>query len=363
MSNQTMADLLAKQNDKTQYKLFRGQALKGSVIAILPQEIILDLGAKAEGVLFKKDLIQDYIDKLHIGMDLDVYVVYPESESGQVIVSTNFLKSGKTNVNFQKWNKFINSLGSTQTINGKGVELNRGGLVVESFGLRGFVPISQIATKFISSPQDLIGKEMVLKVIEADPNTNRLIFAQKASLTPDTREVLEKIEVGDKIKGRIEKVLSLGASAEILEIADKQDTHKLLGFIHVSDLSWERVEDASSKVSEGEEINAQVLSVDTELGKVNLSMKILQTDPFETLSQRYQSDDVVKGVIKEINPQGVVISLSDGVEGLLPNESKDTDKVYIPGEEITLLIDKVDSQKRRITLAPFLTTTSGLIYK
>lgn len=352
MTQMSMADLMAKQDQKN-IRIERGQQVKGTVISILPSEIILDLGTKAEGVLPKKELSQLTIEGIEVGQEIDTFVVASETPSGQVLLSLS--RAGKGTANNPKWNKFLDGLKTGQLFNGKGVEINKGGLVVEVSGLRGFVPSSQVSFSGISKIEDLVGKELSLKVIEADPAQNRLIFAQKVVVSDETKALLKEIKVGDTVKGVVSAVLPFAVAVKLESGAD--------GMIHVSELAWEKTEDPSKIYELGQEIEAKVLQVDLEAGKLELSLRSLQEDPFAKLGEKYVADDVVKGTVTAISEVGVTIQLEPGVEAIMPTDVLEAGKQYQVGETVSVLIDKVDTTRRRITISPMLTTTAGLIYK
>lgn len=350
----SMADLLAKQ-EKSQFNISRGQQLQAVVISILPQEIVFDLGSKAEGILPKRELTQDTLDKIKIGDKLEVFVVSPEDESGQVVLALHQQRSGRQPANIGKWNKFLDGLKSGQTFTGKGAEINKGGLIVESLGLRGFVPSSQLTPSAVAQVEDLIGKEISLKVIEVDPAQNRLIFAQKVRVDEATKKLLQEMKAGDKVKGKISAILPFGVLVKL--------DNGVEGFVHLTESAWEKVEDPNQLFKLGQEIEAQIILIEPADGKVSLSTKVLQQDPFIKLAQKYQGDDVVKATVSRLADNGIYFSLEDGVEGFMSRDAAQPGQTYIVGQSMNVLIDKVDAQRRKITLAPLLTSTSGLIYK
>lgn len=360
MAQMSMADLLAKQSASGRNKLlniFRGQELTGEVISILPQEIILDLGTKSEGALPKKDLPDEQVRNLKIGDKLQVHVVVPENESGQVVLS--FGKETAKGSNVAKWGKFQNALNSTKTFTGKGVEVNKGGLIIEVGDVRGFLPSSQIAMSQAADLSDLIGRDVIVNVIEVDPSQNRLIFSQKANVSQEIKERLVKLKVGDKVKGKVAAILPFGVFVTV----EAPGLSGVEGLVHISEISWEKVEDPGKMFKIGDAVEAQVISVDPNTDRVNLSIKQTQTDPFIEASSKYKKDEVVKGTIARVSNLGVFITLEDGLEGLMHSSKLQAGDNYQAGQEVQALVDNVDTVKRRIYLAPFVTTTKGLIYK
>ncbi len=356
-----MADLLANQQFKP-LKLFRGQQAEGEVISISDQEVVLDLGTKAEGVLAKKDLTQLQLEALALGQKLSAFVIQTENDNGQVIlgatkpVPASSSRSGSRHpLNFARWDKFKESQKNNQVLTGKVLEVNKGGLIVEVNGVRGFLPSSQVTLSKAANLDQMIGEEINVTVIEVDANQNRLIFSQKTNITEDVKQKLGKLKVGDQVEGKIAAVLPFGYFVSLEDGVE--------GLVHISEISWQKEEDTTNAYKIGDHVSVQVISVDNNTGRVNLSIKQLAQDPFIEAAKSFQLDDVVKGEVTKINPTGVSVGLKDGVEGFVPAAKLEAEAKYEIGQSASFLVDSVDSQKRRINLAPFITSTAGLIYK
>jgi len=354
VANLTMADLLAKQDAKA-LRLSRNQEVEGEVVLITETDIILDLGTKSEAILPKKDLPSSQADSLKAGDKVKVFVVVPENEAGQVIVTSQRILS-KGGVGEQRFRRFEEAMSKNQILTGKGLEVNKGGLIVEVAGMRGFLPSSQVSLSSASDLGSLIGKDVTVTVLEVDSSQNRLIFSQKGNVSEELKKKLSALKIGDKVKGTVAAVLPFGVFVSI----KGENMDGIEGLVHVSELSWERVEDPNTLYKAGDEIEAQVVSIDLESGRVNLSIKVLKEDPFKALSEKYQTDDVVKATITKVAGDSITLKLEDGVEGTMVSD-KDTE--YKEGESLTVLIDNVDTNKHKITFAPLRTSTKDLIYK
>lgn len=360
-----MADLLAKQDQKKAVSLARGEEVEGVVINISDQEVILDLGTKSEGVLLIKDLPENISPK--VGDKIKAFVLSNENESGQILLNIGGGPGSKFMPPDRKWDKFIQALKSEQSFKGTGVEVNKGGLIVEINGVRGFLPASQTTFSAAANLDELIGQEVEVTVLEADPSGNRLIFSQKKSISDDLKKTLDQLEVGDKVEGKVAAILPFGVFVSVESVEDEKkkdiDLKDIEGLVHISEISWERLENPSQVLKIGDSVKASVVSVDTASGRVNLSIKRLSADPFAALSEKFQTDDVVKGKVTKITSLGVSVSLTDGVEGFVPAAKLDPSVTYEVEQETNFLVDNVDSSKRRVNLTPFLTSTEGLIYK
>lgn len=349
-----MADLLAQAESKKPLSIHRGQEVEGEIVSILPQEIILDLGTKSEGVIQKKDFSAEVLASLKVGDKITASVIYTENESGQVVLSLTRAVSSK-NPHAQKFVRFQNSQKSNQVLKGKVLELNKGGLIVEIGGVRGFLPSSQVSLSQAANLDDMVGKDVDVTVIEVDPNQNRLILSQKTSISDDTKKKLSTLKVGDKVEGKVAAVLSFGVFVTLDDGVE--------GLVHVSEISWEKIEDPATVYKVGDALSAKVLSVDTSTGRANLSVKQLATDPFTEKSKDIVPNDVVKFTIQKVTSQGISGTLESGLEGFIPSSKKEEGTEYTIGDSISALVETVDAQKRRINLAPFITSTAGLIYK
>lgn len=368
MAQLSMADLLASQEQVNQ-NLSRGQQIKGKVIAILEKEIILDLGTKAEGILAKKELSEEDFQKLKVGDTLESFIVQTEGEGGQVLLSSDKpqrivntrdrgdrdKRFSRPQVSTARWTKFEALKKDNKTVTGKGLEVNKGGLVVDLDGVRGFLPTSQMSVAQAASIDDLIGQDLTVSVIEVDPNNNRLILSQKGEITEEAKENLSKLKVGDTVRGRAAAILPLGIFITL--------DNGIEGLVHVSEVSWEKTEDLSSLYKIGDELETKVIAVDASTGRVNLSLRQMEEDPFSKLAEKYQADDVIKATVSKVTSQGIFFTLSEGVEAFMPASKQDVDTKYDVGSSMNVLVDFADSQKRRVNVTPFITSTTGLIYK
>lgn len=350
----TMEELLASQTKKL-ITLFRGQQVEGEVIYTSDKEITLDLGAKSEGILQKKEINQD----VKLGDKIKVFVSLPENESGQAVVSTNPIsKQAASRGKGISWDKFIQAQNQKTKLSATVVEVNKGGLIVEVEGVRGFLPNSQVGFELLSKSgqgmESLIGQTLSLTVIEVDQGNNKLIFTQRGQVSDEARQKLKEFKVGTKAQGKIVAVLPFGL---VVNIAGSE------GLVFISDVAWEKVEDLTQLFKVGQEIKVVVTGIDEDLGRLNLSIKQLTEDPFAKLVDKYPADEVVKGEVVSVTEAGVVFKLEEGVEGLLPAAKMEPGANYEVGKSMNVLVDSVDLQRRKILLAPFVTSTEGLIYK
>lgn len=356
-----MEELLASQPQKL-VSLYRGQQVEGEVVAISDKEITLDLGAKSEGVIATREISSDQLKDLKTGSRLKAYVYITENEHGQAVLSSSVQtrmapvsSRGGRSLNLSR---FLTAQNQKSKLQGRVLEINKGGLIVEVEGIRGFLPNSQVGFELLSKAEkgmeELVGHDLTITVIEVDAQNNKLIFSQRGSISDSVKESLEKFKSGQTAQGKIIAILPFGLAVDI----DGTE-----GLVFISDVSWDRVEDLSKIFEVGQVVEVKVLGSDLELGRLNLSIKELTEDPFAKLAQEFPADEVVKGEITNVSEAGVTVKLKGDIEGFLPNSKVSTGLTYEAGKTATFLVDSADMQKRKINLAPFVTSTEGLIYK
>ena len=410
----TMADLMASL-DKKHISFSRGEEIKGEIVQISESEVIVDLGGKSEGALNKRDFLPEQLEELKIGSEIKAFVLTPENESGQVILSLfRAVQGGKrAEEQAKKWQKFITAQQRQTTLLGRVIEVNKGVLVVEidssthstrsansgrassgqaSSGragsgqgkIRGFVPSSQVSLKSVAGfTGELAGQELKLKVIEIDPGDNRLVLTARAELSDDEQKSFSGVKSGDKVSGEVVAVAPFGLFVNVdgppASLGEQGEALRagLEGVIFATELSWtpfdsfDKTQDGSAQGKDeekpefkvGDKVEAKVIGKDENLGRLNLSLRQMQEDPFTALAENFQVDDVVSGTVKEITTAGISVALEKGVEGLVPAAKVDQGNPYTVGQTTNFLVDSVDTRQRKINLAPFLTSTVGLIYK
>jgi len=351
-----MAELL-KEPAHSLKSVKRGDVVEGVIVRIDPEEILVDIGLKSEGVLSTKELpATGYgsLAELHVGDEILVYVMHPETPEGHAIVS---LKKARME---RQWRIAQEQYERGELLEAKVIDYNKGGLIVDLDGLRGFVPISQIlnlkredtadSAETNAKLQAMVGKTLQLKIIEINRNRNRLILSERLAVQEwrarRREELLEELQVGEVRKGVVSNLANFGAFID-LGGAD--------GLVHISQLAWSRVNHPSEVLHVGQEVEVQVLGVDKEKKKIALSIKRAEVDPWTTVDQRYTPGQVVTGVITKIAPFGAFARIEDGIEGLihlseLP-QGMDPKTELHEGMELPLRILRIDSERRRLGLS------------
>jgi small subunit ribosomal protein S1 len=351
-----MAELL-KEEKHSLKSVKRGDVVEGVIVRKDPEEILVDIGLKSEGVLSTKELpTTGYgsFDELKVGDDVLVYIMQPESSEGHAVVS---LKRARME---RQWRIAQEQYENGELLEAKVIDYNKGGLIVDLDGIRGFVPISQIlnlkredtadSAETNAKLQGMVGRTLQLKIIEINRNRNRLILSERLAVqewrTKRREELLNELQVGEVRKGTVSNLANFGAFVD-LGGAD--------GLVHISQLAWSRVNHPSEVLHVGQEVEVQVLGVDKEKKKIALSIKRAEVDPWTTVEQRYQVGQLVTGIVTKIAPFGAFARIEDGVEGLihlselLPGQDPKT--ALHEGQELSLRILRIESERRRLGLS------------
>lgn len=342
-----MDDLLGD----VQYKqLATGEVVEATVLNVKKHEIWLDLGLNGIGMVPRREI--GFGQQFNIGDKVVASVVEPEIEDGQALLSLR--RAAKD----RGWDEVKAQFEKGETIEVTAYDANRGGMLVELEGVRGFLPVSQLSAEHYprvgSSDKDeilqklnsLINKPIRVRILDVDRKSNKLIFSEKEAIREDMQSRFEKLSVGDKVSGVVTGVVDFGAFVNVDGIE---------GLVHISEISWERVENPSDYVKIGDEINAQIIAIDKD--RLSLSMKQTQEDPWAKEAEVFNKDDVIEGTVTRITPFGAFIQLSPAVEALVhiselgEGQSADPEKLFKLNEKKKFKVLDIDRENRKISLS------------
>ena len=356
-----MDDLLKEPGSQLK-TISRSDVIEGVVVGVAPDELLIDMGTKAEGVVPERELWDFNHDEpkpsFALGDTVLVYVVQPEGD-GPAILSVRRAAQEKV------WRATEDMFENGTIIEATILEFNKGGVLVD-VGPRGFVPLSQL-TSLRRGPADeteeelnaklseVVGHQINVKIIELDRRRNRLILSERVAereMRSQRREVLlDELQIGQIRKGIVSNICSFGAFVD-LGGAD--------GLAHISELSWSRVESPEELLSPGEEIDVYILSLDREDKKIALSLRRATKDPWAALESRFEAEQIVDGTVTKLAPFGAFVHLEDGVEGLA--HSSDLGEAELEsineGNPGKFKILSIDAPRRRIRLQPIEIDTS-----
>lgn len=336
-----------------------GEVREGVVVAHRNNEILVDIGAKSEGLIENREVSQlddESLAALALGNEVQVYIVNPEDRDGNIIVS--YAKAAEA----KDWVKALELQQSQEVVECKVVGFNRGGVLVNLGQLRGFIPNSQIGRSRNISNQDsrqkelqiLVGKTIKVKVIEVDQERNRLILSEQAARKEIREamrsELLSNTSVGDVCDGRVVNIADFGAFVDIGGIE---------GLVHLSELSWKRVSNPAEILKIGDTVQVYVLSVDDDRQRIALSIKRLEADPWTTIDKTYQVGQLIEAEITRLTKFGAFARLDDDyeLEGLIHVSEMAENRVEHPREivkvsdKVTVRIIRIDPEQRQLGLS------------
>lgn len=333
-----------------------GDVMDGVIMRLDRDEILVDIGSKSEGVVPSREfssLTSDEKDVLAIGETILVFVVQPENQEGQAVVSIDRARQEKS------WRRLQELYEANEAIQAEVTNYNKGGLLVNLDGVRGFVPASQVseirggddASKQADMAK-LIGSKLNLKVIEINRHRNRLILSERQAMQERRDEMKEKLieelKEGEVRKGRVSSICDFGAFVDIGG-AD--------GLVHLSELSWSRVRHPSEILKVGQEVEVAVLGINPQERKIALSLKRTQAEPWSQVGDKYEVGQLVRGTITQLANFGAFARIEDGIEGLIHVSEITDERITHPkqivkeGDELILRIIRIDPQRRRMGLS------------
>ena len=345
----TMDELL-KNDSEASKKIMEGDTVKGTVLSVKKHEILVDLGPQGVGLVPRREA--SYVRNLHIGDEVTASVIEEEMKDGYVLLSL------RKAVKDKGWDEIQAKLDEGKIVEVVPFDANRGGLLVEYEGIRGFLPVSQLSAEHYprvsSSDKDeilqrlnsLVGKTIRARILDANKKENKLIFSEKEAVRDDLASRFAELQVGDTVKGRVTGVVDFGVFVNINGIE---------GLVHISEISWERVVTPSEHVKVGDEVEAKIIAIDKE--RLSLSMKQLTEDPWLSEVADLKRGSKVEGTVTRITPFGAFVQISPAVEALVHvselSEGSDVDpeKVFTLNERKDFKVLDIDKENRKITLS------------
>ena len=331
----------------TDFRFKEGQIVKGTVLFIKKDTVVVDVGLKSEGRIPLKEFHSPGEEhNVKIGDELDVYVEKLENKEGEALLSREKARKEESWLNLEK------SLNKKQQVTGVITGRVKGGFTVDISGAVAFLPGSQVDLRPIKDIAPLLNKPQPMMILKMDKIRGNIVVSRRALLEEsreaDRSKLLSDINEGDKLKGSVKNITDYGVFV---------DLGGLDGLLHVTDLSWERVSHPSEMFSIGQEIEVVVTKYDKESKRISLGLKQLTEDPWNNVESVYQVGKKVKSKISSIADYGAFVELQKGVEGLIHisemswvNKNVNPNSIVKIGEEVEIIILEIDNVKRRISL-------------
>lgn len=326
-----------------------GEIVEGKVVHLSHDGVLVDIGAKSEGIIHLQDLSHKRVDRatdvVKLGDVIQVYVIGFEGDEG-------VLKLSKRRADEQAaWSKLEEWLHTGEIIEAPVIDVVKGGIVVD-VGLRGFVPASHIARGYVNALDSFLGQTVRLKVIEIDRSKRRAILSRKLAIEEETRarqEVIwNDIQEGQVREGVVKSLSAFGAFVDLGGID---------GLLHISEMAWKRIGHPSELLTVGQTISVKVLKADREKEKISLGLRHIQDNPWNSVRDRYEEGRTYRGRVVRLADFGAFVELEPGIDGLIHISQLSYQRVRQPadvvhvGEEILVKVIKVDPEHKRVSLS------------
>ena len=325
-----------------------GEIVKGVVVDVNRDEVMIDIGFKSEGYIpaAEFDPGQEGVPAVQAGDEIDVYIVRREDSEGQIVLSKKI--ADQTLI----WDEIAAAHESGAPVQGRVTERIKGGLRVSVGSLRGFLPASQVELRPIQNLEQYVGQTLEMKVISLSKRRHNIVLSRRAwleaELVQKRSEVLETLEVGQLITGVVKNITAFGAFVDLGGVD---------GLLHKTDMAWKRIHHPSDVVSVGEEIEVQVIGISQENEKISLGLKQKTADPWANIEEKYPVSSSVRGVVVNIVNYGAFLQLEEGVEGLIhvsemawTRRNVAPSRIVNKGDEIEAIVLEISREDKRISL-------------
>jgi len=343
----TMDELLASSDVKN---ISTGDVVEGVVTVVKKNEVWIDLGAQGVGVVLRREI--GHGQQLEPGQTVTVSVIDPEMDEGHALLSM------KRAVKDRGWDELQRIFDANEIIEVVAYDANRGGLLVELEGIRGFLPVSQLAAghyprvtgadkdEILQKLHALTNIPLRVRVLDVSRKDNKLIFSEKEAVKDDMQARFSELKVGDVVEGVVTGVIDFGAFVNVDGIE---------GLIHISEISWERVDNPRNYIKVGETVKAKIIAIDRD--RLSLSLKQMSEDPWLEQVKAFKVGDSVEGKVTRITPFGAFVQLSPSIEALVhvsemsDDETVDPEKLFQLNEKKQFKVLDIDTENRKIALS------------
>lgn len=331
-----------------------GVLVDGTVVAMHKNKILVDLNGVATGIISGREAkdTEDTIKSIKVGDEISAYVIDEENEEGYIVLSLRKANQEKT------WNNFLNAFEKQEIITVKANEANKGGLLLDVCGIKGFIPVSQLApmhyprvndadaNQILTRLQKLVGEDFSVKIINIDKENGKLILSERAAMEEQRQKSLKGLKIGSTVTGTISGIVKFGIFVAFTGLE---------GLVHISEIAWGHVKNPSDFGKIGDKVEVLIIGVDGD--KISLSMKRLIPDPWLEAAKKYKIGSVVEGEVNRITPFGAFVKLNDEINGLIhvteisEKEIKDPGEALKIGDSIKAKVIAVEPDDHRVGLS------------
>ena len=346
-NSESMADLMNELEDSLK-KINVGDVVSGKIISVTEEEVMLDIQFRSDGIVTREEISEEgsLLENFKAGDTINVQILKIDDGSGNVVLSK---KRADLLVAFDELERAYKE---KKTISARIKEVVKGGLVSDIAGIRAFIPASHMELFYVENFDEYVGKEFDFSVIEFDKEKNKVVLSRKDILAKakeiEKAELLDSIKSGNIYLGRVTKLTNYGAFVDIGGVD---------GLVHVSEMSWRRVKHPSEILSENDEVEVEVLSFDREKEKISLKLTKVEENPWNTIENYYEENDIVEVQITRLADFGAFAKLENGIEGLIhvskiseERVDKPSDKLSV-GDKVEVLILEIDKKNQKMSLS------------
>lgn len=327
-------------------RIYPKDIVKGKVINVKDNEVFVDIKYRADGIIkldeMSKEEAADPTKAFYEGQEVDVFVIKLDDGEGNVSLSTARVQGLKN------WQKLLKAFEDNDVVKAVVTGENTGGLVVNVMGINGFIPASQITTYFVKNFKQFLDKELECRILSIDEKKKRVVLSSRILQEETLDKIWENLVPEAAVKGKVVRMVDFGAFVDLGGVD---------GLIHVSDISWDRIEKPADVLEIGQEVEVKILKANREKNRVSLGLKQLTEKPFEVFKRDNKVGDVVKGEVVNLLDFGAFLKLKEGVEGLIHVSQVSNEHVEKPsdvlnlGQEVEVKILEIDDQNQRISLS------------
>ncbi|MBT6068459.1 S1 RNA-binding domain-containing protein [Candidatus Peregrinibacteria bacterium] len=345
----------ALMKDFVPMKVTPGELVEGEVISVQKNCILVDLGGILTGSIVGRETKDafDTAKDLRPGDTISAVVLEEENDEGFTVLSFRKASQEKT------WRTFIDAYEKDETVTVKATEANKGGLLLDLDGIKGFIPVSQLAplhyprvngadaAQILTKLKELVGIDLEVKILNLDKDNGKLILSEKAAFQADREKTLEKLAIGQKVKGKVSGIVAFGIFVTFGQVE---------GLVHVSEIEWGHCKDTRNYGKVGDKVEVMVIGIEN--GKISLSMKRLTANPWENIKGKFPVGEKVKVKVNKVTPFGVFVELTNQINGLIhiselfteDQEPTDPTEVFKAGQSVDAWIITIDEKEHRIAL-------------
>ncbi|NFF60955.1 30S ribosomal protein S1 [Clostridium botulinum] len=346
---ETSMEEMMKAIDETMKPIYSGDIVEGEVISVSTNEVLVNIGYINDGIIKKNEICnedEDINNFIKQGDKIEVFIVKLNDGEGNVVLSKKKADIART------WRNLNNAFKNNTVLEVKVAEVVKGGVIAYINGIRGFIPASQISISFVKDLTSFVEKVLKVKVIEFDEKKNKVVLSGKEVELKERQnkkeKVLDSLKNGEKRTGIVRRLAKFGAFVDLGGVD---------GLIHNSDLSWKRVNDPSEVVKVGDKVEVYVLKFDKEKGKIALSLKDIEEDPWNNIITKHKVNDIVEGKVVKLLDFGAFVEIEAGVEGLVHITEITDEHIGKPsevlniGDKVKVKILEINKEDKKIALS------------